>query len=125
MILRIFSRKVSPLRNGPRSPGHNYYTNRRSWPLPLLVSLKKDKSDERRGYLRQSGLLGTVPFLLAIPPVAGLLIGRWLDKKFDTDPILTIILLILGFVAGAKETASVIKKANLDDEDKKDDGNGR
>lgn len=69
------------------------------------------KRDERSRYLRQSGLLATIPFLLAVPPIAGLLIGRFLDKKFNTDPILTIILLILGFVAGARETASVIKRA--------------
>lgn len=79
---------------------------------PFLASLKKDKSHERRSYLRQSGLLATVPFLLAVPPIAGMLIGRFLDQKFNTDPILTIILLILGFIAGAKEIASVIKKAN-------------
>jgi F0F1-type ATP synthase assembly protein I len=87
--------------------------------------LKKEKSDERRGYLRQSGLLATVPFLLAVPPVAGLMIGRWIDGKLGTDPIFMIVLLILGFVAGARETASVIKKASPDEGDEKDGGNGR
>lgn len=79
--------------------------------------MTKDKRDERRSYLRQSGLLGTIPFLLAVPPIAGLLIGRFLDNKFNTDPILTIVLLILGFVAGAKETVSVVRKANATDDD--------
>jgi len=83
--------------------------------------LKKDKSDERRAYVRQSGLLSTIPFLLAVPPVAGLLIGRFIDKKLDTDPIFTIVLLVLGFVAGARETAIVIKKANREQDRNKDD----
>lgn len=74
------------------------------------------KRDERSRYLRQSGLLATVPFLLAVPPIAGLLIGRFLDGKFNTDPIFTIVLLILGFVAGARETASVIKRATAEGE---------
>lgn len=87
--------------------------------------MKNNKSDERRSYLRQSGLLATVPFLLAVPPVAGLLIGRFLDSKFDTDPIITIVLMILGFVAGAKETASVIKKANAVEDRNKDDSDER
>ena len=78
--------------------------------------MKKDKSDERRRYLRQSGLLSTVPFLMAVPPVAGLLIGRYIDRRFNTDPIFTIVLLILGFAAGARETASVIKKANREED---------
>ena len=65
--------------------------------------------------------MATVPFLLAIPPVAGVLIGDYLDKRFGTNSIFTIILLILGFIAGARETAIVIKKANAgnnDDDDK-------
>ena len=71
--------------------------------------------------MRQSGLLTTIPVLLAVPPIAGLFIGRFLDSKFNTDPILTIVLLILGFIAGGKEIASVVKKANaMDDEDKKE-----
>jgi len=87
--------------------------------------LKKQKSDERRAYLRQSGLLSTVPFLMAVPPVAGLLIGRYIDGRFDTDPIFTIVLLVLGFVAGARETASVIKKANREQDSDKDDAGKR
>jgi F0F1-type ATP synthase assembly protein I len=87
--------------------------------------LKKDKSDERRSYLRQSGLLATIPFLLAVPPVAGLLIGRFLDSKFNTDPILTIVLLILGFIAGARETANVIKKANATEDREEGDSDER
>jgi F0F1-type ATP synthase assembly protein I len=80
--------------------------------------LKKVKRDERASYLRQSGLLATIPFLLTVPPIAGLLIGRFLDQKFNTDPILTIILLILGFIAGAKETAGVVRKANAVNNDR-------
>jgi F0F1-type ATP synthase assembly protein I len=50
-----------------------------------------------------------------------LLIGRFIDNRFDTDPIFTIVLLVLGFVAGARETAIVIKKANREQDRNKDD----
>jgi len=83
--------------------------------------MKKEK--DRYNWARQTGLLSTIPFLMAVPPIAGLLIGRYLDKRFDIYPVLTIIFLLLGFVAGVREVASVLKKANApDDGDKRDRG---
>ncbi|HEX5132450.1 MAG TPA: AtpZ/AtpI family protein [Candidatus Krumholzibacteria bacterium] len=83
--------------------------------------MKSDK--DRYSWARQSGLLSTIPFLMAVPPIAGLLIGRYLDKKFNLhQPVLTIVLLLLGFAAGVREVALVMKKANAPtDGDKKRD----
>ncbi len=82
--------------------------------------MKSDK--DRYAWARQAGLLSTVPFLMAVPPIAGLLIGRYLDKKFNLQPVFTIVLLLLGFVAGVREVTLVIRKANTrDDGDKKSD----
>jgi ATP synthase protein I len=67
---------------------------------------------ERYNWARQAGLLSTIPFLMAVPPIAGLLIGRYLDKKFNLQPVFTIVLLLMGFAAGVREVALVIKKAN-------------
>jgi ATP synthase protein I len=81
------------------------------------------KKEKDYNWARQMGLLSTIPFLMAVPPIAGLLIGRYLDKRFDVNPVLTIIFLLLGFVAGVREVASVLKKANAPDEgDKRDRG---
>ncbi len=63
-------------------------------------------------------MLGTLPFMLAIPPVAGVLIGRWLDSKAGTSPLFTVVLVILGFVAGIREVINVLKKAELDSDKK-------
>jgi F0F1-type ATP synthase assembly protein I len=49
---------------------------------------------------------------MAVPPIAGLLIGRYLDRKLNAYPVLTIVFLLLGFAAGVREVALVIKKAN-------------
>lgn len=81
--------------------------------------MKSDK--DRYTWVRQAGLLSTIPFLMAVPPIAGLLIGRYLDKKLNLNPVFTIVFLLLGFVAGVREVALVIRKANtLDDGDKSD-----
>ena len=68
-------------------------------------------------YIRQVGLLGTVPILLAVGPVVGFLIGRWLDGKFGTEPYLMIVFLIFGFVASGKEVWKIIKQAEKDTDD--------
>jgi ATP synthase protein I len=78
---------------------------------------------DQYNWARQMGLLSTIPFLMAVPPIAGLLIGRYLDKRFNAYPVLTIIFLLLGFAAGVREVARVLKKANAPgDGDKRDRG---
>jgi ATP synthase protein I len=82
--------------------------------------LTNNKNDERYRWARQAGILGTIPFLLAVPPIAGVFIGKWIDGKAGTSPAFTIVFVILGFVAGIREVANVMKKANLEsDNDKK------
>ncbi len=67
-------------------------------------------------------MLSTIPFLMVVPPIAGLLIGRFIDRKFDTQPAFTIVFLALGFAAGVREVAIVLKRANAqaNDGDKRD-----
>jgi ATP synthase protein I len=92
--------------------------------LILLTPALPEKKDERYGWARQSGLLATIPFLMAVPPVVGLLVGRYLDNRFDTDPIFTIVFPIFVFVAAVREVASVLKKANAGNDGKKSDDEG-
>ncbi|MEE9269522.1 MAG: AtpZ/AtpI family protein [Candidatus Krumholzibacteria bacterium] len=89
------------------------------WIPSFSVSLKKKKDQNRFEGVRQAGLLSTIPALLAISPLIGFFFGRFLDGKFNSDPVFTIIFLILGFVAGAMQTARIIRLANRD-LDKKD-----
>jgi len=74
---------------------------------PTMTSEPEDKYQR----WRQLGLLTAVPFLLAAGPIVGFYIGDWLDKKFYTTPWLMLGFLVLGFVAGIKETISLIKLA--------------
>jgi ATP synthase protein I len=85
--------------------------------------LKKKKEEDRYWMMRQVGLLTMIPALLAVSPVIGLLIGSFLDKKLNTGPIFTIFFLIIGFVAGARQVANVVRKAQKEQKDE-DDADG-
>jgi ATP synthase protein I len=64
---------------------------------------------------RQAGLLATIPFILALAPIIGFAIGSWLDSRFRTEPWLSIVLLLLGFVAGVRETIQIIRLSQRED----------
>jgi len=40
---------------------------------------------------------------MAVVPIVGLLVGWFLDRRLATFPGLTILLLIVGFIAAARE----------------------
>lgn len=64
---------------------------------------------------RQIGLLSSIPFILALAPIIGYFLGKYLDTKFRTQPWLSLVLLGLGFVAGVRETIRIIKMSQLED----------
>jgi len=64
---------------------------------------------------RQIGLLSSIPFILALAPIVGFLLGKFLDQKFRTQPWLSLILLVLGFVAGVRETIKIVKLSQQED----------
>ena len=64
---------------------------------------------------RQVGLLSSIPFILALAPIIGYFLGQYLDTKFRTRPWLSIVLLILGFVAGVRETIKIVKLSQQED----------
>lgn len=73
--------------------------------------------------MRQIGLLTTIPLLLAVSPLIGYFMGRFLDGKLHTEPVISIVFLILGFIAGARQVANVVRKANADyNKSKESDG---
>ena len=66
--------------------------------------------------LRQIGLVTSVPAVLFIGPVVGLLIGRWLDQKFVSAPVFTAIFVFLGFVAAAREVTAILRMISKENE---------
>lgn len=68
------------------------------------------QDDEERKKVQLIGAYVTLPFVLAIPPIVGWLIGSWLDKKFGTADYLMYLFLVLGFIAGIREFYRIVKK---------------
>lgn len=56
------------------------------------------------------GIFLTLPFVLAIPPVLGWLIGTYLDKILDTKPVFMYVFIILGFIGGFREMFRLINR---------------
>jgi F0F1-type ATP synthase assembly protein I len=72
------------------------------------------KGTERGRWLRPIGILTTIPFVLMFGPLIGFYAGDWLDQKFGTEPYLMILLIVLGFIASAREVWGLINRASRD-----------
>jgi len=70
-----------------------------------------DKKDRMTG-LRQISLLTAIPALLVLGPLIGLWVGRYLDRRLDTEPYMLVLFVVLGFVASGLETWKLIKLAS-------------
>ena len=60
--------------------------------------------------VRELGYFASLGMSVAISIFIGLFIGIWLDKKFDTDPVLMFIGLALGIAAGFSNIIRAGKK---------------
>jgi F0F1-type ATP synthase assembly protein I len=61
-----------------------------------------------------------IPYLFVAYPLAGIIIGWWLDKKLKTSPWLLLVFLIAGMVEAIREMMRIAKRAEkeYDDETK-------
>jgi ATP synthase protein I len=75
----------------------------------------KNGDEKNYRFVRQVGLLTTIPVMLLSGPLIGFLIGDYIDKRFGTTPWFMIICLILGFVASIRQTINIIRKAGKKD----------
>jgi ATP synthase protein I len=71
-------------------------------------------TDDDKEPAKQIGAFITIPFVLAVPPVIGWLIGSWLDKTFHSHSIFMYSLVILGFIAGFREVYRIVKRFGND-----------
>ncbi|CUI17266.1 hypothetical protein PNK_1657 [Candidatus Protochlamydia naegleriophila] len=59
---------------------------------------------------KQVGVYLTIPFVLAVSPIVGWLIGSWLDRKLGMAPYFMYLGVLLGFIAGFRELYRIIKQ---------------
>ena len=74
---------------------------------------------DRGKQLMQFARVGAVGIELALSTVIGMLGGRWLDSKLSTAPVLTILGLLLGVVAGFRSLIRAARKNTQVDQAKK------
>ena len=67
--------------------------------------------DETKQLFRQLWYFSSLSFSIALSIVIGLGIGYWLDKKFDTSPVLTLVFMGLGVIAGFRNIYLAMKKS--------------
>ena len=67
--------------------------------------------DETKQLFRQLWYFSSLSFSIALSIVIGLGIGYWLDKKFDTSPVLTLVFIGLGVIAGFRNIYLAMKKS--------------
>ncbi len=66
---------------------------------------------ETRRYFRELAYFSSLGISVALSIVIGLAIGVFLDRKYDTNPWLTLIGLGLGIAAGYRNIGLAIKKS--------------
>ena len=67
--------------------------------------------DETKKLFRELWYFSSLSFSIALSIVIGLAIGYWLDKKFDTSPVLTLVFIGLGVVAGFRNIYHAMEKS--------------
>ena len=77
---------------------------------------------EDKQLLKQVGMLSQAGIELAVSIVIGMLGGKWLDGKLDTDPYLMLTGLVLGAVAGFRSLFAAARKAMNSRDNKRRDG---
>ena len=75
----------------------------------------KNGDDKNNRFIRQVGLLTTIPVMLLSGPLIGFLIGDYIDKRFGTTPWFMVLCLMLGIVASIRQTINIIRKAGKKD----------
>jgi F0F1-type ATP synthase assembly protein I len=69
-----------------------------------------EKEREKYGLIRQAAVLSAIPGFLVVPPVVGVLLGRWLDQRYHTAPWLLLVFLLLGFGSGVRLVVRTLKQ---------------
>jgi ATP synthase protein I len=67
--------------------------------------------DETKKLFRELWYFSSLSFSIALSIVIGLAIGYWLDRKFDTSPVLTLVFIGLGVLAGFRNIYHAIEKS--------------
>ena len=90
-----------PLDMGDATPEERERTDR----FGQHVGVKADRKERARSGADESiwswfGMMGLVGWSVAVPTVAGVALGRWIDTRWPSDISWTLTLLVLGVALG-------------------------
>lgn len=71
--------------------------------------------EDTKKLMRLLAVASSVGLSIVIATFIGLALGLWLDSKFGTKPVLTIVFLVLGIIAGFRNYYLVMRK-KMDDQ---------
>ena len=74
-----------------------------------------ENKDGLYSQVKQIGALTAVPIILVLGPLVGCFAGDWVDRRFNSYPWATIVLLILGFVAAGREIFKLLSQVLKED----------
>ena len=66
---------------------------------------------ETKRAIRDLAYFSSIGFAVALSIFIGLFVGIYLDRRFETQPWLTLIFLVLGIAAGFRNIALAIQKS--------------
>lgn len=79
------------------------------------MSLTDKKKAEFYMVAKIWGLVSFIPVVLAAGPIAGYFLGEYLERKFGFAPYISMSLVAIGFIAGAREVVRILKLINKSD----------
>ncbi len=91
-------------------------------PLPEVPSVQFERpklpgspSPSFQHSARAISLAFSIGFALAGPIIVGALVGYWLDARFSTSPTWTVILVLLGTVAGLVQLIRIASRLSREE----------
>ena len=78
--------------------------------MALKGSNPKKPDDSRLKGYRQVALATTIPLVMLVAPAVGYFLGSYLDSLLGTSKLMTVLLLLLGVVAGGVESYRIIRE---------------
>ncbi|NQT82267.1 AtpZ/AtpI family protein [bacterium] len=72
--------------------------------------IEKGRREKGQSFWRYVGLIGAVGWSVVVPMALGVLLGLWLDRKFQTGSRWTLALLLLGLSVGCLNAWRTITK---------------
>ena len=78
--------------------------------MALKGSNPKKPDDSRLQGYRQVALATTIPLVMLVAPAVGYFLGSYLDSLLGTSKLMTVLLLLLGVVAGGVESYRIIRE---------------